>query len=380
MTTTTTAATTGSGYHAVVPKRLLDTRDGTGVGGKRATIAPHGVLKLPLAGSASAPGRDGEAVATVNVTAVSPTSSGFLTVYDDSNDRPATSNLNFTAGSVVANLATVQGRTLDIYNGSSGTTDVLVDLQGYYTPAAGDEYHPVTPVRVLDTRTTGAHTVPAHGSVIVQLTGVSGSVSQGATAAALNITAAGATAQGFLTAFPGGSARPAVSNLNFGPGRPVPNLALVPLGADGTVTIYNGSSAPVAVIADLDGYYSPEGGLSFTPMAPMRVHDTRPCCSLYPQYTETLFDSGLGDAGIIDPHPAKAALVNTTVTAPTAPGFLTMWPTGADRPTVSSVNFAPGDTVANLGIIQLGSDKGYFIFNGSWGRTDYIADVTGFFS
>ena len=46
-----------------------------------------------------------------------------------------------------------------------------------------------------------------------------------------------------------------MSNLNFTAGQTVPNLVIVPVGADGKIRLYNGSPGTVQLIADIAGYY-----------------------------------------------------------------------------------------------------------------------------
>jgi hypothetical protein len=48
--------------------------------------------------------------------------------------------------------------------------------------------------------------------------------------------------------------RPLASNLDFAPGETIPNLVVVPVGADGKIDLYN-SLGTVNLIADLAGYY-----------------------------------------------------------------------------------------------------------------------------
>ena len=55
---------------------------------------------------------------------------------------------------------------------------------------------------------------------------------------------------------PGGTARPSTSNLNFSAGETVPNLVVVPVGADGKVDIYNGSSGATPIVADVYASFS----------------------------------------------------------------------------------------------------------------------------
>ena len=75
----------------------------------------------------------------MNVTAVSPTSTGYLTVYPAGTTRPTISNVNFPAGAVVPNMVTVAlgaGGGVQIYN-AVGSTHVLADVVGYYADATG---------------------------------------------------------------------------------------------------------------------------------------------------------------------------------------------------------------------------------------------------
>ena len=51
-----------------------------------------------------------------------------------------------------------------------------------------------------------------------------------------------------------------MSNLNFSKGQTTANLAVVPVGADGKISIYNGSSGSVQLIADIAGYFRDSPG------------------------------------------------------------------------------------------------------------------------
>ncbi|MFN8023629.1 MAG: hypothetical protein U0Q03_19020 [Acidimicrobiales bacterium] len=79
------------------------------------------------------------------------------------------------------------------------------------------------------------------------------------------------------------------------------------------------------------------------------------------------------------PALATAVLANITVTEPTASGYLTVWPTGVERPVVSNLNFVRGDTVANLSLLALGVDGGVQIFNSS-GTSHVVIDVVAYLS
>ena len=120
--------------YTLTPCRLLDTRltDGP-TGGPE--LGPGGARSFQITGSCGVPSN---AVAiVVNVTVLSPTMLGTLSVYPGNAFPLGTSVLNFPAGKVLANnaillLATDGSGTIGILNGSSGTTDVAVDVTGYY--------------------------------------------------------------------------------------------------------------------------------------------------------------------------------------------------------------------------------------------------------
>jgi endonuclease YncB( thermonuclease family) len=73
-----------------------------------------------------------------------------------------------------------------------------------------------------------------------------------------------------------------------------------------------------------------------------------------------------------------AVAINVTVTNPTLPSYLTVWPTGTPQPTAANLNFVPGQTVPNMIIAKVGANGRISIFN-FHGSTDVIVDVLGWF-
>ena len=55
------------------------------------------------------------------------------------------------------------------------------------------------------------------------------------------------------------------------------------------------------------------------------------------------------------PTGAQLVALNVTVTAPTRAGYLTVYPGGGARPPTSSLNFAAGQTVANMVVARVGA-------------------------
>ncbi|MDX6764990.1 hypothetical protein SIN09_37830, partial [Streptomyces sp. F8] len=74
------------------PKRLMDTRTGTGV--PAAPVAAGGVVTLPVAGVDGVPATGVKAV-VLNVTATNPTQPSFVSVFPSGTTRSSASNLNF---------------------------------------------------------------------------------------------------------------------------------------------------------------------------------------------------------------------------------------------------------------------------------------------
>ncbi|MFE0581872.1 hypothetical protein [Streptomyces sp. NPDC058874] len=124
-------AAEGSVFSAAGPVRLLDTRDGTGA--RAGAVGPGGSVSLQVAGAAGVPAQGVTAV-VLNVTVTNPTEASHLIVHPHGAARPGVSNLNYIAGRTVANLVVVpvvDGRVTFFNN--SGSTDVIADLNGYFT-------------------------------------------------------------------------------------------------------------------------------------------------------------------------------------------------------------------------------------------------------
>jgi hypothetical protein len=76
-----------------------------------------------------------------------------------------------------------------------------------------------------------------------------------AVAVVVNVTATGPLADGYLSAFPCGQPLPATSTVNYLRGANVPNLAFVPVAADGTICI--NTYAASHIVVDVTGYVVP---------------------------------------------------------------------------------------------------------------------------
>src|SRR5665648_485821 len=119
----------------------------------------------------------------------------------------------------------------------------------------------LSPSRLLDTRAgVGAPKAPvvAGRTVALQVAGRGGVPASGVSAVVLNVTVTAPTRAGYLTVYGDGTTRPLASNLNFIPAQMVPNLVIAPVGTNGKVALYNGSTGTVQLVADVAGYYRSE--------------------------------------------------------------------------------------------------------------------------
>ena len=211
----------GSGYTAVSPRRVLDTR--TGVGAVKAKVGAGRSVTITIPGLPV-----GTTAVMMNVTATNPTATTYVSVYPGGTTRPTASNLNVVAGQTIPNLVTVRvgaGNKVTFFN-AAGTTNLIADLAGYFTADTGAGYTAVSPRRVLDTRTgVGAAKakVGAGRSVTITIPGLPA----GTTAVMMNVTATNPTATTYVSVYPGGTTRPTASNLNVVAGQTIPNLVTV---------------------------------------------------------------------------------------------------------------------------------------------------------
>jgi hypothetical protein len=125
--------------------------------------------------------------------------------------------------------------------------------------AAGPfQYHPVSPCRAADTRTSGGvmQAVTTRAFAIQNVCGIP----IGAQAVSLNVTAVNPTADGFLTLFPNGVTMPTVSTVNYTRNQVVANGAIVPLGSFTTfpnadLKVTAGLNGTIHVVLDVTGYF-----------------------------------------------------------------------------------------------------------------------------
>lgn len=113
----------------------------------------------------------------------------------------------------------------------------------------------------------------------------------------------------------------------------------------------------------------------FQPVGPVRLLDTRNTGGpIGAGQTRQLNVLALG----IPTTGVGSVALNITTTDGTAPSFVTVWPTGTNRPPTSTVNFGANTVVPNTIVVGVGTAGQISIFNSS-GSVHVIADATGWF-
>lgn len=134
--------------------------------------------------------------------------------------------------------------------------------------------------------------------------------------------------------------------------------------------------------------------LVFNPVTPCRIMDTREPGGksgiLVAGTTRSFFGwsttfAGQGGAatscGILQTTNLAAIVVNFTVVAPTAAGYITAFPVDAAQPTAATVNFTAGSVVGNnatLKVNQTGTGDEFKIFTTA--SVHVVGDVVGYYA
>ncbi len=198
-----------------------------------------------------------------------------------------------------------------------------------------------------------------------------------ATAVILNVTAIAPTRAGWLTVWPSDRTRPAASTLNFAPGTPTPNLAVVPVTASRTLKVMNGSSGSTQVLVTFEGWVRSNGGVqrpgSLTPTTGTRVVDTRTAGPAVP--ARGYRDVSVGGHGV--PVGASAALLDVVAVKPTRAGYLVAHPSDTARPTSTALSYRVGSDRAALTLTKLSATGKVRVWNMSSAPVHLVVDSFG---
>ncbi len=253
---------TGSGFTALNPTRVFDTRPDQAQGVVGVNRQAHADLRVKITGAAGVPMSGVDAV-SLNVTVVDPVGPGFVTVYP-CGDRPLTSSLNYVAGEITPNavIAPVSPEG-DVCFYSSVDADLLADVNGWFSD--GPAFIALAPSRVFDTRADEAQGAVAvsqeyYGGanvLTVKIAGAAGVPTSGVGAVSLNVTVVDSVGSGFVTVYPCGN-RPLASSLNYVTSEVAPNAVIAPVSPDGDICLY--SSVDARLLADVNGWFAAPAG------------------------------------------------------------------------------------------------------------------------
>ena len=164
------------------------------------------------------------------------------------------STLNNPTATVVANAAVVAaGQDGAIATYVSDSTDLIVDVNGYFAPGTGGyNLYSVAPCRAYDSRNnngqpfTGERTVPIASSQCAP--------PGNAAAYVFNATVVPSGVMPYLTLWPDSEDQPTVSTLNAYDGFITSNMAIVP-NVNGSIDAY--PAGLTQLILDISGYFAP---------------------------------------------------------------------------------------------------------------------------
>jgi hypothetical protein len=342
----------------------------------------------------------------------------FVSAYPSGGTRPLASNVNVDPAATQANLAIValsSGGAISIFN-SVGSADVVVDVQGYFAAPTGNAgtFHPLSPVRICDTRalptkttcTTGVLATNTWRKVVVSGlppggTGIGIPADNTAAAAVFNLTAVSPSKPTYLAISPPNSSdvcptgSAGASTLNPNAGVNEPNRVISRLGVNQDICVYN-SVGTVNFVIDVNGWFGSGAerplGADFYAVPPTRICDTRSGSGTQCTSTPTgasfrlIAVAGIKVTPAVGGAAAPVAIVgNLTGILGTASTFLELYPADApSRPGSSDLNPAAHDVIANLDVVALATsttgliDGNVELFN-SVGTINVVIDVAGWF-
>jgi hypothetical protein len=223
-----------------------------------------------------------------------------------------------------------------------------------------------------------ANTVTSEPSGEVTITTAAGA----GTFRTIDVTLAG-SGSGRVTSLPTGLDCGGICRGSFGDGSTV---TLTAEAGDSSVFLeWGGACSGTSVTCQLTMDAARAVTATFVPgpalyaLTPCRLFDSRSAGTGAPLAAESqTIVPARGHCGI--PFTATSVALNVTVTAPTAAGFVRVFPSGTALPTTSVVNYAAGRTRANNTLVMLGSTGAVDVQIGQTvGTAHVVVDVSGYF-
>jgi protocatechuate 3,4-dioxygenase beta subunit len=252
----TPASTSRSGrLRTVTPGRLLDTRAATITGYSGSKPTAGSTVPVSVLGAQGVP-TSGVSAVVMNVTVTEATAAGYVTAWPEGT-RPGTSNINVDAvGGTTANQVVIPvGADGSIRLFTQGGAHLIADVTGWYTDDTAEAgtaglFVPVSPYRVVDSRSGGKFDA---GATVTLLAAATGTAAAGKSGLAMNVTVTETSAPGFVTVWPEAT-RPTASSLNATAiGQTLANHVITAVGGDGGVRLFTQTGTHFVV--DVSGWY-----------------------------------------------------------------------------------------------------------------------------
>lgn len=261
----------GASYVPVAPGRVLDSRATAGpvtnIGLKNKftnqAVRTFSVSGVKALGWTVAQVPDTATAVTGNLTVTNATSAGFVAVGPTLPAVPSTSTVNVVKGSNVANGVTVAlkaGKLQAVWNGAAGSSaDVIFDVTGFFvSDSAGLTYHPIVPVRLLDSSSSLGLSGPFANLVSRTLAvgGATPAIPADAAGISGNLTLVNPSGGGFAFISPLPVGLPTSSTVNINPHQTAANGFDVALNAGSVCLVWAGPAGTTTNMQlDVTGYW-----------------------------------------------------------------------------------------------------------------------------
>ena len=398
----------GLTFVSLPPCRVMDTRTTTnppfnGSFGPPSFTAGQTRTVNPSLSSCQVPATAKAYVTNVTLLPQIPGRTNSVTIYPSDEEQPRYTTASAADGNIVVNAAIIRARSTDgaINLYSTDTTDVLIDIAGYFTDnraVSNLVYYPLTPCRVVETRAAARGPGPFGGPSIAAgetrqyqfPASPNCPIPSGAAAYSMTLTAVPQGPLFFLTVWPAGiSTPPTGSSLNSFDGRIVANAVIVPASANGSIQVYSPNNTDFFI--DINGYFAPDDGrtgLSYYPVTQCTASSS----------ADELYSGVFGGPSYPGSPPARSIAVPASPFCASIPstaqgfavnltanphgnvlGFVTLLPTGAQVPTASMLNDFQKQVVTNSAIVPAGPLGSIDVFTNG-GPADMQLMISGYFS
>ncbi len=359
------AAEATTRFEPVSPCRLLDTRESRGLD---RPVDAGSTLALTVAGTCNV--SDDATALALTVTSVHATGSGFLRVFPSDADQPATSNVNFSTDSTIANGVITRvsaGASFKVFTPTA--THVVIDVSGQFLPSTesnSGRFVPLTPQRALDTRRTNDR--GSHPLTIALPDGVPSD----AIAVALSVTIVDAAQPGHATTYAAGTDLPDTSNVNSDSADHTRSATMITPVTSAGFSVHRRSTSDLVI--DVWGYMTGDSaalsseGL-YVPTNPTRIWDSR-------DSFDPLNPGGWTSKAVGSTTPA-AVVANITAVNMIRPGWISTFPAGHPNSDVSMLNVSSREPRSSLTIVQTSAD-GLGIMSRSGAHL--VVDTFGYFT